>query len=83
MLLIEYPKCSTCQKAKVAGRQRVRYMRTGTLWSRTHGWGAGPLVQKRGSLPLGIFNTSGFEAYNPGLKDKLADMSEEGAVKSC
>jgi len=78
VLFIEYPKCTTCQKAKG--------------WLDTHGieytdrhikeqkptkeeleeW------HKKSGLPLKrFFNTSGQLYRGMGLKEKLADMSEE------
>ena len=77
MLLIEYPKCSTCQKAKAWLDERgisyeLRDIKTDnptaeelTLWYRKSG------------LPLKkFFNTSGLQYKALGLKDKLPDMSE-------
>lgn len=77
-LFLEYPKCSTCRKAKqwlleneisfqdrhiVEDNPTVAEL---TLW---HG---------KSGLPLkGFFNTSGLVYKELGLKDKLAAMSEE------
>lgn len=77
-LFLEYPKCSTCRKAKqwlleneisfqdrhiVEDNPTVAEL---TLW---HG---------KSGLPLkGFFNTSGLVYKELGLKDKLATMSEE------
>ena len=78
MLLIEYPKCSTCQKAKAWLDERgisyeLRDIKTDnptaeelTLWYRKSG------------LPLKkFFNTSGLQYKALGLKDKLPGMSED------
>lgn len=78
MLFLEYPKCSTCQKAKkwlveheisfedrhiVEDRPTVDELRT---WISRSG-----LEMKR------FFNTSGLKYKELGLKDKLPTMSEE------
>ena len=77
MLLIEYPKCSTCRKAKKwLDEHHISYelrdIKTDnptaeelTLWYRKSG------------LPLKkFFNTSGLQYKALGLKDKLPGMSE-------
>ena len=77
MLFLEYPKCSTCQKAKAWLDERgisyeLRDIKTDnptaeelTLWYRKSG------------LPLKkFFNTSGLQYKALGLKDKLPGMSE-------
>ncbi|MDE7124292.1 MAG: arsenate reductase family protein [Eubacterium sp.] len=77
MLFIEYPKCTTCQKAK--------------KWLEENGFDYGcrnikeenPTYEElkawyeRSGLPLKrFFNTSGLLYKSMGLKDKLPDMSE-------
>lgn len=77
MLLIWYPPCSTCQKAKkwldAQGlRYETRHIRdeAPTLAELTE-WHA------RSGLPLKrFFNTSGTRYAALGLKDKLASMGE-------
>ena len=78
MLFVEYPKCSTCQKAK--------------KWLEAHGasFTDRHIVENRptkeelrewkekSGLPLKrFFNTSGMKYKELGLKDKLPEMSEE------
>ncbi len=78
VLFIEYPKCTTCQKAK--------------KWLEDHGVSftdrdireGNPSVDElkqwhqRSGLPLKrFFNTSGMLYREMGLKDKLGGMSEE------
>lgn len=78
MLFVEYPKCTTCQKAR--------------KWLEAHGAAftarhikednptAGELNSwyQRSGLPLKkFFNTSGLLYKELGLKDKLPHMSEE------
>lgn len=78
MLFIEYPKCTTCQKARkwlegCGAAFTVRHIKDDPptadelrLW------------QKRSGLPLKkFFNTSGLKYKELGLKDKLPGMTEE------
>ena len=82
MLFIEYPKCSTCRRAKkhledagIAFQDRhiVEDNPTEeelTEWIRMSG-----LPAKR------FFNTSGMKYRELGLKDRLPDMSEEAQIR--
>lgn len=82
MLFIEYPKCSTCKKAKKwLDDQKVTY-------TDRHIKEENPTIEelkewhKKSGLPLKrFFNTSGNLYKELGLKDKLADMSEEDQFK--
>lgn len=82
VLFIEYPKCTTCRKAK--------------KWLEDHGVSftdrdirednpsADELKQwhQRSGLPLKrFFNTSGMLYREMGLKDKLGSMSEEEQIE--
>ena len=78
MLLIEYPKCSTCQKAKKWLRE------TGAAFDCRHIAKENPTAeelrawQARSGLPLRrFFNTSGMKYRELSLKDRLPSMSEE------
>lgn len=81
MLLIHYPKCSTCQKARawLDGRgvpYEVRDIKEDrpTL-EELREW------QRRSGLPLKrFFNTSGMLYRDLGLKDKLPGMDEEAQL---
>lgn len=78
IIFVEYPKCSTCQKAKkwleenqieFASRNIVEDNPTVEELKEWH---------KKSGLPLKrFFNTSGMKYRELGLKDKLAEMSEE------
>lgn len=78
MLFVEYPKCTTCQKAKKwLDAQKVEY-------TDRHIKEENPTEEelkewhKKSGLPLKrFFNTSGILYKEMGLKDKLASMSEE------
>lgn len=78
MLFVEYPKCSTCQKAKKwLDAHNVEY-------TDRHIKEENPtrdelkLWHTRSGLPLKrFFNTSGLVYKELGLKDKLPQMTEE------
>lgn len=77
MLLIEYPKCSTCQKA-------AKWLENqGFAFERRHIKEEHPTVEElrqwhqMSGLPLKkFFNTSGMLYRELGLKDKLPNMTE-------
>ena len=78
MLFVEYPKCTTCQKAKKFLDSR------GASYIDRHIKEDNPTAgelrewQGRSGLPLKkFFNTSGLQYKALGLKDKLPAMSEE------
>lgn len=78
MLFIEYPKCTTCKKAK-------KWLDTNDIsYIDRHIKEENPTARelkewyKKSGLPLKrFFNTSGNLYKEMGLKDKLSDMSEE------
>ena len=78
LLLIEYPKCSTCQKAKKWLDAK------GAVYEDRHIVEQNPTAEelarwsKEGGLPLKkFFNTSGLLYKSLELKDKLPTMTEE------
>ena len=78
MLFFEYPKCSTCKKAKKWLDEQ------GISYEDRHIIEDNPTVEElkdwheRSGLPLKrFFNTSGMKYRELGLKDKLPEMSEE------
>lgn len=82
MLFIEYSKCSTCQKAKKwLDENNVSYTdrhikEQNPTYEELKEW------YERSGLPLKrFFNTSGLLYKSMGLKDKLADMSEEEQLR--
>ena len=78
MLFVEYPKCSTCQRAK-------KFLDAhGTAYTDRHIKEDRPSAeelrtwQQASGLPLKkFFNTSGLLYKSMGLKDKLPALSEE------
>ena len=78
MLFVEYPKCTTCQKAKKFLDSR------GAVYTDRHIKEDNPTAeelktwQRASGLPLKkFFNTSGLVYKSLGLKDKLPTMTEE------
>ena len=82
MLFVEYPKCSTCQKAK-------KWLDThGITYTDRHIAECNPSFDElkqwheKSSIPLKkFFNTSGMLYKEMQLKDKLSAMSEEEQLK--
>lgn len=82
MLFIQYPKCSTCRKAK-------KWLDTHNIaYTDRHIAEDNPSYEelkqwyKKSGLPLKkFFNTSGQLYKNMQLKDKLPSMSEEEQLK--
>ena len=78
MLFVEYPKCTTCQKAKKFLDSR------GAVYTDRHIKENNPTVEelkawhRLSGLPLKkFFNTSGLQYKALGLKDKLPNMTED------
>jgi arsenate reductase len=78
MLFLEYPKCSTCQKAKKwLDGQKIVYTDRHIVEERPSCEELKEWYEKSG-LPLKkFFNTSGMLYKEMKLKDRLPDMSEE------
>ena len=82
MLFIEYPKCSTCQKAKKwLDAHQVEYtdrhiVKANPTYEELKEWHA------KSGLPLKkFFNTSGLLYKSMQLKDKLPTMSEDEQLR--
>ena len=82
MLFIEYPKCTTCKKAKKwLDENNVKYtdrhiVEDNPTYDELSDW------YKKSGLPLKrFFNTSGVLYKEMSLKDKLPEMSEEEQLK--
>ncbi len=82
MLFIEYPKCSTCQKAK-------KWLdENGFEYESRHIKEENPTYEElkewytQSALPLKkFFNTSGMLYKSMGLKDKLPEMSDDEQLR--
>ena len=82
MLFVEYPKCSTCQKAKKwLDEHNVKYtdrhiVEDNPTYEELKKW------YERSGLPLKkFFNTSGMLYREMELSKKLPDMSEDEQLK--
>ena len=82
VLFVEYPKCTTCRKAKKwLGEQNINYTErniaeSNPSYEELKEWHA------RSGLPLKrFFNTSGLLYKEMKLKDKLPTMSEDEQLK--
>ena len=82
MLFIEYPSCSTCQRAKKwLDEQGIHYTDRhikleNPTYEELDEW------QHRSGLPVKkFFNTSGLLYKSMGLKDKLPNMSREEQLR--
>lgn len=82
MLFIEYPKCSTCRRAKkhledagIAFQDRHIVEDNPTEEELTE-W-----IRMSGLSAKRFFNTSGMKYRELGLKDRLPDMSEEEQIR--
>ena len=81
MLFLEYPKCSTCKKAKnwlesngVEFEDR-HIVENNPTADELNAW-----YEKSGFPLKKFFNTSGLKYKELGLKDKLPDMTEEEQI---
>lgn len=82
MLFIEYPKCTTCQKAKKwLDDNKIEYTdrhikEDNPTYDELKAW------YEKSGLPLKrFFNTSGMLYKSMSLKDKLPTMTEEEQLK--
>ena len=82
MLFIEYPKCSTCKKAKKwLDDNKISYTDRHIAEDRPTYEELKEWVSKSG-LPLKkFFNTSGLKYKELNLKDKIPFMTEEEQIK--
>ena len=82
MLFLEYPKCSTCQKAKKwLDEHQISYedrhiVENNPTFEELKDW-----YERSGLLLKKFFNTSGMLYKEMKLKDKLPEMSEEEQLK--
>lgn len=78
MLFLEYPRCSTCQKAKRwLDENGVNYIDRHIKEENPSAEELKAWHEKSGQPLKKFFNTSGLIYKNMGLKDKLPEMSEE------
>ena len=78
MLLIEYPKCSTCQKAKkYLDNNNIKYETRHIKEERLNKEELDKLIKKSKLDINKFFNTSGIKYRELNLKDKLPNLSYE------
>lgn len=78
MLLIEYPKCSTCQKAKnYLVSKKIAFETRNIVEEKLNQKELHRLIQKSGKDINNFFNTSGLKYRELKLKNKLQNMSYE------
>lgn len=81
MVFIEYPKCSTCQKAKKwLENQEIPYEDRNIVEKNPTKEELKSWIAKSGLPIKRFFNTSGIKYKELGLKDKLVSMSEEEQI---
>lgn len=78
MLFVQYPKCSTCKKAKAFLDDRGVEYKERHIVEENPSFDELKKWYKMSDYPLKrFFNTSGMRYREMGLKDKLPHMSEE------
>lgn len=81
MIFIQYPKCSTCKKAKKWLDENHVIYEDRNIVTETPSIIEIQEIYKKSKLPLKrLFNTSGLVYKNLKLKDKLDSMSEEEQI---
>lgn len=81
-LFLEYPKCSTCRKAKkYLEENQVEFVDRHIVEANPTAEELKEWITKSGLPVKKFFNTSGKLYKEMGLKDKLASMSEEEQIE--
>ncbi len=82
MIFIEYPKCTTCRKAKSYLDERGAQYADRHIKDENPSYDELKLWYEKSGLPLKrFFNTSGLLYKSMNLKEKLPEMSEEEQLK--
>lgn len=82
MLLIEYPKCSTCQKAKKwLEANHITFEERHIVEQRPTEEELKEWIKQSGYPVKRFFNTSGMKYKELNLKEKLTEMSEEEQIR--
>ena len=82
MLFIEYPKCSTCKKAKKYLEQHgIEFEDRHIVEENPTKEELAEWIRISGKPVKKFFNTSGMKYRELGLKDKLPQMSEEKQIE--
>ncbi len=82
VLFLEYPKCTTCKKAKKWLEEHKVDFEDRDIWEKNPAEEELKTWYEKSGLPLKrFFNTSGLLYKSMNLKDRLPDMSEEEQLK--
>ena len=83
-LFIEYPKCSTCQKAKKwLDENKIEYVDRNIVTETPTKEELKKWITKSGLDVRKFFNTSGMKYRELNIKEKIKDMSEDEIVEFC
>lgn len=75
MLFIEYPKCSTCQKArKFLESKKLKFESRNIVQERLNKEELDKIIKMSGKDINKFFNTSGLKYRELGLKDKIKEI---------
>ena len=81
-LFIEYPKCSTCKRAKKwLDEHQVSYEERHIVEDNPKAEELKKWIAKSGLPIKRFFNTSGMKYRDLGLKDRLPEMTEEEQIE--
>ena len=82
MLFIEYPKCTTCKRAKKwLDEHQVSYEDRHIVEDNPKAEELKKWIAKRGLPIKRFFNTCGMKYRDLGLKDRLPEMTEEEQIE--
>lgn len=82
LLFLEYPKCTTCQKAKKWLAEQNAEFESRDIKLQNPTFAELSEWYTKSGLPLkSFFNTSGLLYKSMGLKDKLPEMSEDEQLR--
>lgn len=82
MLFIEYPKCTTCKRAKKwLDEHQVSYEERHIVEDNPKAEELKKWIAKSGLPIKHFFNTSGMKYRDLGLKDRLPEMTEEEQIE--
>ena len=82
MLVIEYPKCTTCKRAKKwLDEHQVSYEERHIVEDNPKAEELKKWIAKSGLPIKRFFNTSGMKYRDLGLKDRLPEMTEEEQIE--
>lgn len=82
VIFVEYPKCSTCQKAKKWLKEKqVEFQDRHIVEENPTAQELTAWIERSGLPSKRFFNTSGMKYRELGLKDKLSGMSLEEQIQ--